>query len=367
MAEAYHTQGTLSQRSRDRFAVVLGMNHAVLLNTSNIPPAVASRDLKAETTSEIAISDVATVSAAFVASVLAGEGPTNRTHEMVLDAFSVSADDFFEPLIEAFVNQEGNWFFSGGDDEHGTSQWAAQAQEYMASPLPANRSLSWGTARNEFHLLSDESKIPPYYRSRHRADVNVSTDGVLDTSSVTQLRFIELTPAQTKFGLDGWEIIKEEKLNILSLPDVGDSFVSAIEIATKLVSRQLVYNVTGEPSPESLDDGDRCASINSLALEWALNRSLPATRDRYNTLGSHLIMGPDTTPTIPGGPGWIWSYLQYTNQSSGDVLVSSYKAFYSLDANPYGAGNHYCKLLSPARAIEWVYVDGLRLKYSLGS
>jgi hypothetical protein len=29
------------------------------------------------------------------------------------------------------------------------------------------------------------------------------------------------------------------------------------------------------------------------------------------------------------------------------------------------AGFHYCKVLSPARAIEWMYVDGLRAKYSL--
>ena len=31
---------------------------------------------------------------------------------------------------------------------------------------------------------------------------------------------------------------------------------------------------------------------------------------------------------------------------------------------PDSAGFHYCKLLSPAKALEWMYVDGLRLNYS---
>ena len=29
------------------------------------------------------------------------------------------------------------------------------------------------------------------------------------------------------------------------------------------------------------------------------------------------------------------------------------------------AGFHYCKVLSPARVMEWMYVDSLRAKYSL--
>jgi hypothetical protein len=31
---------------------------------------------------------------------------------------------------------------------------------------------------------------------------------------------------------------------------------------------------------------------------------------------------------------------------------------------PCPTGFHYCKLLSPAKALEWMYVDGLRLLYS---
>lgn len=42
----------------------------------------------------------------------------------------------------------------------------------MASPLPDNANYSWNI-KNEFHLLSDEDKIPPYYRSKHRPEIDI--------------------------------------------------------------------------------------------------------------------------------------------------------------------------------------------------
>merc|ERR1711998_173882 len=138
----------------------------------------------------------------------------------------------------------------------------------MADPMPKGFE-QWET-NDAFHLLADEPRLPPYFRGMHRANVTVE-NGVVRSSTVTQLRYTEVSVMQTAAGEDGYAIIKEETSAVLNnVPDDGDDFTSAIEIATKLVSRQLIYNRTGTESPESLDDGDRCKAINEAAYNLAL-------------------------------------------------------------------------------------------------
>lgn len=65
------------------------------------------------------------------------------------------------------------------------------------------------------------------------------------------------------------------------------------------------------------------------------------------------------------GPLWIWTYMNYVEETdSNGHSVMTVKApmmktpvDYTLAA---AAGFHYCKILSPARVAEWIYVDGLR-------
>mmetsp|Transcript_1152 Transcript_1152/g.1932 ORF Transcript_1152/g.1932 Transcript_1152/m.1932 type:complete len:207 (-) Transcript_1152:541-1161(-) len=204
--------------------------------------------------------------------------------------------------------------------------------------------------------------IPPYYRNRHRPNITVhKANTKLESTTVAQLRFLKLSVQQTKAGLNGWETIKEEKAYVSTMDDYGDKPISALEIAVKLASRQLLFNRTGADSPESLDDGNRCAKINQAAYEWALSTVHEEDRERFIQHGVPLVMVNDTKPTPPAGPWWIYNYLTIKpNPDNHNVEIGSFYAFYSLSASPYGAGNHYCKLLSPARAMEWILVDGLR-------
>lgn len=218
-----------------------------------------------------------------------------------LHVVQVSATgEFFKPVISAFVDQEGSWFFTGGDDEHGSSAWSANAQIAMASPLPPGKQYSF-TTFNEMRLLSDEDKIPPYYRNKHRPVINV-TGSTISTSTVCQPRYIEVSVGDTQAGTNAWEIIKEEKLHILTaIPDDGATEESSIELATKLASRQLVWNRTGAEADPSLDDGDRCANINKEAYKWAMATVSPAALKRFQAHGLPLSFGADVKPFPPAG------------------------------------------------------------------
>jgi hypothetical protein len=67
------------------------------------------------------------------------------------------------------------------------------------------------------------------------------------------------------------------------------------------------------------------------------------------------------------GPCWIWHELEFNPSADGNTVEVNSPQFGTAVDYPMKkvAGFHYCKVLSPARVMEWLYVDGLRAKYSL--
>jgi len=74
-----------------------------------------------------------------------------------------------------------------------------------------------------------------------------------------------------------------------------------------------------------------------------------------------LISGSDLKPSS-GGPTWIWEYLQYNKDKSANtcelrsVNMRTPIDYWEIQVQ----GEHYCKLLSPYRALEWIYVDAIK-------
>jgi hypothetical protein len=54
--------------------------------------------------------------------------------------------------------------------------------------------------------------IPPYYRPKHRPNLTKDDGGFLRSLTVAQLRYVELSVLQVAAGLNGWAVIKEEKV-----------------------------------------------------------------------------------------------------------------------------------------------------------
>ena len=119
---------------------------------------------------------------------------------------------------------------------------------------------------------------------------------------------------------------------------------------------QVDYNAT---------DGDAslCAAVNGLALAWAEGAAAPATLARFKARGLPLRWTPDHKTYW--GPGFTDGSVRYElDNSTGTAPFVWVNATGFTTPIPFvlpvSAGFHYCLLMSPARAMEWIYTDSLR-------
>lgn len=128
---------------------------------------------------------------------------------------------------------------------------------------------------------------------------------------------------------------------------------------------------------ESDTQNKRCREINQAALDWAVKRAGANSLARYNKLGQKYVMVDDTVAGFGiTGPKWIKMGMIYTSTkgASGKMVQTiSSPTFTTKNKNngyePFveTVGYHYCKLMSPARIMEWIYVDSLREYDSLAN
>jgi hypothetical protein len=128
---------------------------------------------------------------------------------------------------------------------------------------------------------------------------------------------------------------------------------------------------TQPDAPFSVDEHvSYCREINEASYEWALKESFPKTAARYRIMGAPMKFLDDVFPIggLPVGPEWIDQPLHLVEKNGGEWLEVSSPAMPCCMALPGQSclvildsqGFHFCKLLSPARAMEWIYLDGLR-------
>jgi len=106
----------------------------------------------------------------------------------------------------------------------------------------------------------------------------------------------------------------------------------------------------------------QCMDINIAAFDLALSLATEEARERFLAIGTQLVF--DNDKVSPWGPGWEYSVgLHYAKINETHTRLYST----SLISEPdfpiqVAAGMHYCDLLSPFRALEWIYITGIQGK-----
>lgn len=135
------------------------------------------------------------------------------------------------------------------------------------------------------------------------------------------------------------------------------NFYAATEVGAKLKSREAIYKHFGVEF-----DGQEatCKEINELAYKFVLKNfnGSKSVLDRFTKYGQPIEFLEDTKSTA--GPTWV-NLPIVTKNTTTTYQVSSRALVSPVDfIVPQAAGMLYCKLMSPARILEWMLVDGLK-------
>ena len=344
MESFYHRVLKASDRTKavTNFPVVTvaGMSH-MQFASGDPPPEVKAKDLRPEISEEQAHAEVASLVNTFISLQLGDSHSFSKLSKAV-----EATDTFMRPIVAAFELEGYHNFKPPCNSDPPSSaclvgsQWSCRAQEIMGGLKEARVNNT-----DQFHPVD---QIDPDHLPHIGNNCSAPTPHcLLETETVTQNVYEEL-----------------DKLDAALVP------ISASEMRVKMSSRQAIMEAAGYNNVDfNTSDGfSICSVINKASYNWALSNASNTTVARFQKFGEPYVMGEDEGP-YDIGPLWIWDPLKYkkTTSSGNDAIeIRSPTLRTPLDFYiKVIAGFHYCKLLSPARAMEWVYVDGLRDHYSI--
>lgn len=133
------------------------------------------------------------------------------------------------------------------------------------------------------------------------------------------------------------------------------SITAASEVACKMltgarIAEQLQIEYDAETSRKT------CKDVNQYFYDQALQLIKGTeTYNRYMESGKKLCFKDDFDAYFSAGPAWIKESLEI-KEDDDCLSVASVKIDTALDSKLF-PGVHYCKLLSPARVLDWIMTD----------
>ena len=320
--------------------VLPGVNHRHFF-TGKSPMAVTMRDLASSMSQDAAQVEIARVISAFLA---ANQQKSAQAAALLTDYGKATAV-LVRPLIDAMW-LEGSYHLktpctstSGEAVDQNNCQkgspWAEYAAVFMAGNIP-------DVTIQDTNVFHESWRMFPFF---HAHILNSCTRGepcVMHLDNSGQ-------------NVYGWSDNQDSALDP----------VAATEMRVKFKSRQTILQAAGYGVQDfkTTDEWDACAAINQQALLWAKAHAPAETLARYRALGTPVVMGPDMP--MGGGPSFIWTpvHMKVQKQTDGskemEIRVQTMRTPFDYSV-AHAAGYHYCKLVSPAWFMEWIYTDSLR-------
>lgn len=372
IAEAYYTQITDSSipDAATRFPVTVleGVSH-MQFASGEIPSLVLKRDLIPEVEYSEAHKLIAADMNVFMNTLVDGVDKFNLSKGKLNERLQETSE-FIDPILQA-LHLEGYHNFRPpclcGTD-------VCEPMSNCTAFCPFTQSFSQPTMGGGLPglTISDRDSFHDVWETEptvHLAQIYNSCETTSEEAPC-ELQMSTITQGVYHNGED-LEIWKKH-FDVPGL-DFGYFPISAVEMRTKMISRQQSWTHAGVDGVQFEDTdggGARCSEINQKSIDWAQNTAGARTIERFYSKGKGqpYIVGPDKD-VCPAGPCWIWQELQYVPAADNSTvqLISPQFVTATDFKIPKSAGFHYCKVLSPARALEWLYVDGLRQFGSLAS
>jgi hypothetical protein len=329
--------------------VVPGMVHGQFAVFDGPPPTeVAVYDLPPEVATPQAQAAAAALTATYLSATLGG-GAAARA---ALAAAQADSAAFLAPLVAAQVAETSYHLLPPCYDAPPSpacavgSAWAPRAQARMTN-------------------LAGGGGPAPFAFGGTVADAMHPVDGLAPTRLPAIANNCSAPTAACTLNMS--TVTENSYDAIFDALDVALYPVTAHELKVKLTSRQNGLIHAGVPGAEfNQTDGpplNTCADINAATFAWALANAAPATVARYRRQGLPLRFGDDLEANAV--PQFTFGSLTFALANATDGTPFVWVNATTLrtpadDPAPASAGLHYCILLSPARAMEWIYVDSNR-------
>lgn len=319
LAQAHHFS---QQVANSQYSVVSvpGVSHAQFAS-GTLPPSVKG-DLKSSKALSSAHEDVASTINHFI-----------TTNEEGLNNLKLSTLEVAQPILDALKFEGGRGYGVPCWDNEKTpipgcidsSPFAMYIQQVLAGDLKI--------------IATDKMyQTERFYPHDYVPKVNMDTNGDVHTLTVTEHVY-----------LDG----------------PNTPYLSASEISIKMVSRQSIKKAYAKPygDYDVEDSKSTCGELNEHTYNEAL-KAVPADiLTRFQADGIPLVMiTPEPFNLVE--PLWYNTRLTFAPVENGAKMGVTSSTFGLGVSVPLIGGVHHCKLLSPARAMEWIYTEGLRPKLS---